>query len=135
MCCCGRAKIEVAVLEKVDVAAGMRTNRVEGLNRVAGPAEINRADGDLSKFVPGIDAIGEDGEFPGDAVVGEGLERSKSNGGNLHLFCAAGGSRNTSNPAITGTMPSTSANDTGKKALEEVARPNRWGRVTRVVHN
>jgi hypothetical protein len=84
------AKVEVAVLKKVDVASGVRTDSVQCLNLVAGPAEVNGADGDLGEFVPGIDAIGENGEFAGYAVVGEGLERSKSNGGTCTYFAPEG---------------------------------------------
>jgi hypothetical protein len=68
------AKIEVALSEKIDVATSVGTHGVEGLDLVACSAEVNRANGDLSEFVPGIDAIGEDGKFAGYAVVGKSFE-------------------------------------------------------------
>jgi len=84
------AKIEIAVLEKIDVATGVGTDSVQGLDFIAGAAKINRTNGDLGEFVPGIDAIGEDGKFARYAVVGKGLEGSKSNGGTYTNFAPQG---------------------------------------------
>jgi hypothetical protein len=73
------AKIDVSLSEKIDVASGVWTHGVECLHLVARPAKINRADGDLSEFIPGIDAIGEDWEFAGYTVVGKSFEPGDMN--------------------------------------------------------
>lgn len=74
------AKIDVLLLQKIDVASEVRTNRIEGLDLIASAAQINGANGDLGEFVPGVDPIGQHRKFAGNAIVGERFEPGDADG-------------------------------------------------------
>jgi hypothetical protein len=80
-----RAEIDIPFLEKIDIAPRVGANRIERLDLITGATQIDGTDGDLREFVPGIDPIGKDWEFAGNAVIGK---RFKA--GDTH--CGAGGS-------------------------------------------
>jgi hypothetical protein len=127
------AKIDVSFSEKIDVASGVWTHGVERLDLIAGAAEVNCADGNLGEFIPGVDPIGEDGEFAGYAIVGQRLK-----GGNTDCGAGSGSSaeRIEKDFEAGNDRDNTEhcANDSRQKALEEIASANWRRRIKRIVH-
>jgi hypothetical protein len=127
------AKIQVAFLEKIDVASGVRTDSVQGLDFVAGPSEVNRADRDLRKFIPGIDAVSEDSEFARDAIVGKRFESSDSD-------CRAGAGFSTEwiqkdlQACRDRDNAKQNAYNSGEKAFKETTPADWRRRIARIVH-
>lgn len=127
------AKIQVAFLEKIDVASGVRTDGVQGLDFVAGPAQVNRADWNLGKFVPGVDAVGEDGELAGDAVVGKRFEGCDSD-------CRTGAGFSTEwiqknlQARRDRDNAKQNANNSGEKAFKKTTPADWRRRIARIVH-
>src|SRR5260221_14343697 len=59
-----RAMVTLSGWIIIDEAARMRTNHIQRLDRfLAGAPEVNGAYGRLGRFIPGVGAAGDDGEF------------------------------------------------------------------------
>jgi hypothetical protein len=128
------AMIEVALSLKIDVASGVGADGIEGLNLITGTAEVDRADGGLGELVPGVNPIGEDGEFAGYAVIGKRIECGDPNCGTGAGFSTEGIEKDLQADGDWDHAEH-NANDGGEKALKETA-PTDWRRsVTRIVHN
>jgi hypothetical protein len=127
------AEINIAFSQKIDVASSVGAHGIESLDLVACPAEINRADGDLGEFVPGIDAIGEDGKFARKAIIGKGFKSGDADVGASADFSTEG-IKEDFEAGHDWDYAQHSANNRGEKALKEIASADWRRRMRRIVH-
>src|ERR1051325_466536 len=129
-----RAEVEIAFLQEIDVASGMRTNGIKRLNLVTCATEINCANWNLGELVPGVDAVRENWKFARHAVIRESFKPGNAHGRTGAGFATERVQKDfqSGNDRHKAKHP---ANDGGQKAFEKIA-PTDWRRrVTRIVHN